>query len=309
MQPGLRFLILRPGATQNARPSHRPSAGHSAPAVTPRALRRGHRLLPAFRCRMRWRARRLRSNQKENSVGSSHRKGGTMSRYSRWTRVRALALAVAAGYAVAACGGAADSTGPGDGNGNTPAANDLFVSATTGNDAGAGTQQQPFQTIAAALAASDSGQTIRVAGARCRRTGRAQIERAHRRRIRPGQLATGHCARFHHHRRLGVDGGGTARQRRRARRPPYAPISRAATTGWSASTRAPASRSSGVRSRRPGDLLGVTASGGARRGRPRPLTEARGRREGPASSGPKPGARGGARRGVGVTADRAAWDS
>ena len=61
-------------------------------------------------------------------------------------------------------GGAADSTGPGDGNGNTPAANDLFVSATTGNDAGGGTQQQPFRTIAAALAASDSGQTIRVAG-------------------------------------------------------------------------------------------------------------------------------------------------
>ncbi len=87
-----------------------------------------------------------------------------MSRYSRWTRGRALALAVAAGYAVAACGGAADSTGPGDGNGNTPAANDLFVSATTGNDAGGGTQQQPFRTIAAALAASDSGQTIRVAG-------------------------------------------------------------------------------------------------------------------------------------------------
>ena len=87
-----------------------------------------------------------------------------MSRYSRWTRGRALALAVAAGYAVAACGGAADSTGPGGGNGDKPAANDLFVSATTGNDAGAGTQQQPFQTIAAALAASDSGQTIRVAG-------------------------------------------------------------------------------------------------------------------------------------------------
>ncbi len=87
-----------------------------------------------------------------------------MSRYSRGTRGRALALAVAAGYAVAACGGAADSTGPGGGNGNTPAANDLFVSATTGNAAGAGTQQQPFQTIAAALAASDSGQTIRVAG-------------------------------------------------------------------------------------------------------------------------------------------------
>ena len=87
-----------------------------------------------------------------------------MSRYSRWTRGRALALAVAAGYAVAACGGAADSTGPGAGNGDKPAANDLFVSATTGDAAGAGTQQQPFQTIAAALAASDSGQTIRVAG-------------------------------------------------------------------------------------------------------------------------------------------------
>ena len=87
-----------------------------------------------------------------------------MSRYSRWTRARALALAIAAGYAVAACGGAADSTGPGGGNGDKPAANDLFVSATTGNDAGGGTEQTPFQTIAAALAASDSGQTIRVAG-------------------------------------------------------------------------------------------------------------------------------------------------
>ena len=76
-----------------------------------------------------------------------------MSQDSRGTRVRALALAVAAGYAVAAWGGAADSTGPGGGNGNTPAANDLYVSVTTGNDAGGGTQQRPFRTIAAALAA------------------------------------------------------------------------------------------------------------------------------------------------------------
>ncbi len=184
-----------------------------------------------------------------------------MSRYSRWTRARALALAIAAGYAVAACGGAADSTGPGGGNGDKPAANDLFVSATTGNDAGAGTQQRPFQTIAAALAASDSGQTIRVAGGMY---AERVVLQSHVRIVGGYDPDNWQRDTVHDSTTIGdsvmtvvglhvsdvvLDG---LHLRNLA----------AATTGWSPSTLARASRSSGVRSRRPGDLPGMAASGG-----------------------------------------------
>lgn len=92
-----------------------------------------------------------------------------MSQHARWTGLRRLVPALAAVYAVAACGGAGDATGPGNGggngNGNTGGGtHDLYVSATTGNDLGAGTQQRPFRTIAAALAAADSGTVLLLAG-------------------------------------------------------------------------------------------------------------------------------------------------
>ena len=89
-----------------------------------------------------------------------------MSQQSRWLRAWGLVLPVVAVYALGACGGAADATGPGNGSGNKgqPSSNDLYVSTTTGNNAGAGTQDRPLLTVASAIAIADSGQTIRVAG-------------------------------------------------------------------------------------------------------------------------------------------------
>ncbi len=89
-----------------------------------------------------------------------------MSQRSRWLRGWGLVLPVVAAFALGACGGAADATGPGGGNGSNgqPSANDLYVSTTTGNNAGAGTQDRPLLTVASAIAIADSGQTIRVAG-------------------------------------------------------------------------------------------------------------------------------------------------
>ncbi len=85
---------------------------------------------------------------------------------SRWSHVRAIAVLLSAVYVVAACSGAADATGPQGGTGGPvdSMAHDLFVSPATGSDANAGTRQSPFATIGAAVAAADSGQTIRVAG-------------------------------------------------------------------------------------------------------------------------------------------------
>ncbi|MGH7690634.1 MAG: DUF1565 domain-containing protein, partial [Gemmatimonadaceae bacterium] len=88
-----------------------------------------------------------------------------MSKRSRLVHKWALAAMLSAVAFVAACSGAANSTGAGSGSGGgAPSAKDLFVSASTGSASGDGSQQRPLATISAAIAAADSGQTIRVAG-------------------------------------------------------------------------------------------------------------------------------------------------
>ncbi len=88
-----------------------------------------------------------------------------MSKRSRLVDGCMLAAMLSAAAVVAACSGAAGSTGPGGSNGgNGPSSNDLYVSTSTGSASGVGTQQNPLATISAAIAAADSGRTIRVAG-------------------------------------------------------------------------------------------------------------------------------------------------
>lgn len=94
-----------------------------------------------------------------------------MKQRSRSSHTWSLALAIAAMCAVAACAHSSV-TGPGSGGGGggSSFSSDLFVSATTGSDANAGTKKDPFATIDAAIAAADSGQTIVVAGGTYRET-------------------------------------------------------------------------------------------------------------------------------------------